>query len=87
MSNFTAHVSAGSTEEALERVARYLAKVPGFALTGRAAITSERHRQAAVEVTDLGGDRNDCWVVLTSYGISPGKELGSAWQSVPGVGC
>jgi hypothetical protein len=34
-----------------------------------------------VEVENLGGDVNDCWVVLTSFGISPSKSLGSHWES------
>lgn len=83
---FPAALTAGSAEDALERATRYLAKVPGFALTGHVRCRSERHQQWEVEVADHGGDVNDCWVILTSYGITPGEALGSSWQTVPGVG-
>lgn len=87
MSTFTATVSAMSAGDAVTRVQRHLAKVEGFSMTGRAQVRSEKHRLWTVEITDEGGDKDDLWVVLTSYGISPDEALGSVWQTVPGVGC
>lgn len=85
--NFAATVSAANAEQAAARVAKHLAKVEGFALTGQVQVRSERHMLWTVEVANLGGDVNDCWVTLTSYGISPAEDLGSTWQTVAGVGC
>jgi len=72
----TASVSASGADDALARVERYL--VDGFATTGAVSVKSKRHMLWNVEVKDLGGDRNDCWVMLSSYGIS--AELGSVWE-------
>ena len=83
---FAATVSAADAEQAAARVGKYLGKVEGFALTGRVSVRTERHMLWTVEVANLGGDVNDCWVVLTSYGISPCDDLGSTWADVPGVG-
>lgn len=85
MPTFTASVMAPTADVAAAKVERHLAKCPGFELTGRVMHRSERHQLWHVEI-DGDGDVNDCWVVLTSYGISPGVELGSTWQTVPGVG-
>lgn len=76
---------AKSAEEALAKVSRYAAKVEGFLVTGR---VSEHlgYGRYAVEVQNLGGNVNDLWVVMTSYGMSPSKNLGSHWAEVPGVG-
>lgn len=83
---FTASLTATDAPSALARVAKYLAKVEGFEATGRVIVTSERHQLWAVEVTaEAGADVNDCWVLLTSYGISPSPELGSRWESVLGA--
>lgn len=66
-------VMASDSTDATARVLKHLAKVSGFALTGRTEIRSERHNLWTVEVADLGGDKDDLWIVLTSYGISPAK--------------
>lgn len=81
---FSATVSAADAADAVAKVARRV--VEGFALTGRVQVRSERHGLWVVEVANNGGNVNDCWVVLTSYGISPCKALGSVWATVPGVG-
>ncbi len=83
---FAATVSATSADDAIARVTKQVAKVAGFELTGRVEVRSARHQLWNVEVANHGGDRNDLWVVLTSYGISPAKSLGSMWQTVAGVG-
>lgn len=83
---FSATVSATSADDAIARVAKHVAKVAGFDVTGRVAERSARHKLWLVEVANHGGDRNDLWVVLTSYGISPDKSLGSVWETVAGVG-
>lgn len=86
---------AADQADAIARVAQYVEggehrlAVAGFATTGRVSVRSERHAKFGmfeVELEDLGGDRDDLWVVLTSYGMSPGSELGSVWQTVAGVG-
>lgn len=82
---FFSTVIAVSADDAAAKVAKRLPE--GFALTGRVGVRSERHALWNVEVANLGGDVNHAWVILTSYGITPGDELGSVWQSVPGVGC
>lgn len=79
MANFIATVMAANEAEAVERVEKQLAKLPGFATTGQTAVRSQRHLLMDVEVDDRGGDVNHAWVVLTSYGISPSEELGSHW--------
>ena len=84
---FCVSTMAADQAAALAKVERYIGKVPGFATTGATGVRSEKHRLYTVEVADLGGNKNDAWVVLTSYGISPEKALGSVWQSVTGVGC
>lgn len=83
---FGATTCAETPEKALEYVRDLLASkaVAGFEVTGRVQVRSERHLMWVVEVADLGGDRNDCWVVLTSYGVSPDETLGSAWEAVLG---
>ena len=80
-------VLGSNIESAKARVARYVGKVAGFEPTGR--VTEGKlagHTQLSFEVADLGGNRNDLWVVLSSYGL--GLERGvSHWQTVPGIGC
>lgn len=85
----TASVSAGSVDEAIAKAGRYSTKhgLQGVAPTGRVAVRSERHRLFDVELSLIDANVNDVWVVLTSYGIVPSDHLGSAWQSVKGVGC
>lgn len=80
-------VIASDEADAIARVGRQVAKLEGFALTGRAAVTDAKHMLCSVEVANHGGNVNDAWVVLTSYGMTPGDDLGSAWQQVAGVGC
>lgn len=82
---FAASLTAADGPSALARVEKHLAKVPGFEATGQVQLRSERHQLWAVEVANTGGDVNDCWVVLTSYGISPAPELGSRWEAVLGA--
>lgn len=82
-----ASVCARDAADALARVEKHLAKVPGFETTGRVAVRSEKHLLWNVEIADLGGDVNRAWVILTSYGIAPDATLGSHWENVKGVGC
>ena len=77
---FNVSVIASNAEDASAKVAKRL--VPGFRLSGRVQVRSARALLWNVEVVNEGGDVNDCWVVLTSYGILPSKSLGSAWQEV-----
>ena len=84
METFAVSVIAADEADASERVARRLPE--GFGLTGRAAVTDAKHMLCSVEVANNGGDVNDAWVVLTSYGITPAGDLGSAWQAVAGIG-
>ena len=86
-STISVSLIAADEASAVDRVGRTLAKLEGFEPTGRVAVKSARHALYTVEVNNLGGDVNDAWVVLTSYGISPADDLGSSWQKVPGVGC
>lgn len=80
---FTATVIAGTEADAIERVARRLPE--GFAVTGEAEVRSARHGLFSVLVENLGGNVEDAWIVLTSYGISPSVELGSKWEAVLGA--
>ena len=82
---FTASVSASDAKDAVKRAHRQVAKLDGFELTGRVQVKSERHLLWNVEIHNNGGDVNDAWVVLTSYGINPSPELGSDWESVLGA--
>lgn len=85
---FPATICAADAVDAVARIERRLAKLPGVRVTGRAQVRSERHKLWTVEMSSNGTTcRNDIWVWLTSFGISPGAELGSIWESVPGVGC
>lgn len=89
---FQASVFAADAIDAIKRVEKHLAKVPGFALTGTASKRSASHRLGnacfwSVEIADQGGDVDKAWVILTSYGISPDATLGSHWEKVEGVGC
>lgn len=84
MSTFTVTTSASTASEAMEQVAKRLTE--GFALTGKmATVRSERHRLWTVECANLGGDRDACWVNLTSYGHSPSDVLGSRWEAAMGA--
>lgn len=70
------------TRDPAEAIAKVNARLPwGFATTGRACEGIKPWLQN-VEVAILGGDKNDCWVVLTSYGITPNSNLNSDWQTV-----
>jgi hypothetical protein len=88
MSTFTASFTAASADAALAHIERHLAKCDGFATTGRIAQDPTRRVTSPdglaghfhIEVEDLGGDRDDCWVVLTSFGICPSADLGSVWE-------
>lgn len=77
---------AATDEDAIVRVAKHVAKLDGFSLTGRVSVKSAKHMLRTVEIANHGGNADDAWVVLTSYGISPAKELGSFWQTVEHVG-
>jgi hypothetical protein len=79
---FTATVMASSADEASAKVAKRLPE--GFALTGRTGVRSAKHLLLTVEVENLGGNVDACWVILTSYGISPSKALGSHWETTLG---
>lgn len=85
MSSFAATLSAASPADALASVAKHIAKVDGFSLTGQVAVRSAKHGLYNVELNNDGGNVNDCWVVLTSFGISPNKNLGSVWETVEGL--
>lgn len=78
-STFIARVIASDADTAVAHVARRL--VAGFVTTGR-VVQGPRNLMWDVEVANNGGDVNDCWVVLTSYGISPSTDLGSVWESL-----
>ena len=78
-------IFAKTAEDALQRVSRYVAKVDGFAVTGD-VVPSRLGRGFEVLVENRGGNRNNLWVVLTSYGLSPERSLGAHWAAVPGVG-
>ena len=83
MDAFVVTVSfAQDAEYALGRVAKRLPE--GFKLTGRTSVRDERKMMIDVEVENLGGDRNNCWVILTSYGMSPSADLGSHWEELIG---
>jgi hypothetical protein len=83
---FSVSVLGSNVESAINRVARCVDKVDGFELTGKFVKSQlAGHNQLNFEVADLGGNRNDLWVVLSSYGISLDKGV-SHWQDVPGVG-
>ena len=84
MQVFTTTVSARTADEAIAKLGKYAEKA-GVEATGRVAVRSERHLLWNVE-TVLHGDRNHAWVILTSYGMDPSDDLGSHWQTVPGVG-
>jgi hypothetical protein len=86
MSTFTVTTLDRNPDEAIARVqAKLDAKVPGFATTGRTAVRSERHGLTDVEVTDLGGDRDDLWFWLTSYGMSPAKGVSKFGDAIDGM--
>ena len=90
MRTFTAAASfATAAEQAIAQVTRRLPA--GCTCTGVTQVRSRRHLimdvQVAVDDDVTQAQLDDCWVVLTSYGISPSADLGSAWQKVAGVGC
>jgi hypothetical protein len=76
---FSASIIASDAADAIARVERRLPE--GFAVTGRTGVRSAKHQLLTVEVENHGGDIERCWVTLTSYGISPSKDLGSAWDA------
>lgn len=79
---------ARDAADAIDRVAGRLPA--GFQVTGQADTLSARHMlmdvqvQAGAHVTPAQVD--DCWVALTSYGMTPTADMGASWQQVPGVG-
>ena len=75
---FAATVSAADGTDAIARVERRL--VDGFTVTGRTEVRSARHMLWTVEVQNNGGNADAAWVEMTSYGISPSDDLGSAWS-------
>lgn len=81
---FTTSVLAGSADQALAKVEKY-AERAGVRVTGNVSVKSERHGLWNVE-TELLGSKNEAWVILTSYGMSPSEDLGSVWQTMEGVG-
>lgn len=84
---FSASVIAVDAADALSRVAKRLAALPGFSLTGDVAVRSAKHKLWMVDIAaDGSGDPDDAWVTLTSYGISPDDRLGSRWAKVRGLG-
>lgn len=82
MVQFAATVSASTHRDAIEKVERRLPE--GWTAT-QVECRSQKHRLWDVLVSGEG-DRNDLWVILTSYGISPSNDLGSFWQTVEGMG-
>ena len=83
---FFASVLGSDQDKATSRVARYLDKVVGFEMTGKVTKSSVAgHTEWVFQIANNGGNRNDLWVVLSSYGISLEKGV-SCWQDVPGVG-
>jgi hypothetical protein len=82
---FTVSMMTRDEDAALARLRKYLPD--GFTATGRVVGYEYAGRLIVLEVSDNGGDRDDCWIVLTSYGMSPSDNLGAYWQGVEGVGC
>lgn len=89
---FVASVSATDEADALARVDARLARHPqldGLATTGRTGVRSAKHLIFEVEVAMpddyTRASRNDAWVLLTSYGISPSPALGSTWERTLGA--
>jgi hypothetical protein len=80
---FTVSMMTKTPDKALAHLCKWLPE--GFEATGRYDY-AYKGRLIVLEVINHGGDVDDCWVVLTSYGMSPGDELGAYWQGVEGVG-
>lgn len=80
---FVASVSASDESGALVAAARRVDGITGggFVCTGRTAIRSERHGLYYVEIENVGGCVDAAWMQLTSYGMSPSKDLGSVWDT------
>ena len=75
MKTFT--VTVPFAEGCMEAIARVEQRLPdGFTVTASKKLTKMR---VAVEVVG-DGDVNDCWVQLTSFGMSPSNDLGSTWS-------
>jgi hypothetical protein len=83
---FTATLFADNSPDAEDRVARRLPA--GFAVViGSGEVHDARHGLFSVLVeAEAGADRDRCWVILTSFGISPSASLGSHWERTLGVG-
>lgn len=77
---FTTTTIAQAGSEALLKVEGLLDRIEGFEVTGRVSEKSARHLLWNVEIKDLGGDRDDLWVLLTSFGCS--AEVGSVWEKL-----
>lgn len=87
----TFKVTVPFASDAVDAIARVARRLPAqFAVTGRTDVVSARHMltdvqvEAAADVTAAQVD--DCWVLLTSYGMSPTADMGASWQQVAGVG-
>jgi hypothetical protein len=84
-------VTVPFASDAVDAIARVARRLPAqFAVTGETSVVSARHMltdvqvEAAADVTAAQVD--DCWVLLTSYGMSPTADMGASWQQVAGVG-
>lgn len=86
MLQFTVTLSASDPDEAAERTLRYLARCSGEFAVVATRVRSVRSLLVEVAVEATGDvDRNDVWVVLTSYGMSPSVGLGSDWEAFLGA--
>lgn len=79
--------SAANLPDAIARVAK---RTEGTiaTTTGRGYEYSPKHLLWKVEIAipseATAGDRNDLWVQLTSYGLSPDTTLGATWEATLG---
>jgi len=81
----TVSTMGSDTDKALAHLAAHLPA--GMTITGRTA-TKYAGRVTVMEVAvSPDCDRDDAWVLLTSYGMDPSDNLGAYWQDVDGVGC
>ena len=88
---FTVRCSAETEAKALARVEAEIERSghgAKFKVTGRTATLAVNKLIRSVEVehalSNTARDINDLWVCLTSYGMSPSKELGSIWEAALG---
>lgn len=84
------HVATLSAADAFDAIARFQRVIDRWELPltlGEASVRSAKHGIWAVEYTlAADADRDRCWVLLTSFGITP-SGIGSRWETVKGVGC